>query len=115
MHEFKQNPVRIAMDYAFHGRVRVVADGVGTLIGVFDQFVGARHILGGNRVRRIIHVDQRTDRRRQRNGVARGNGVEGCRLFRADEAIRYEITNTAQGRLSQDASPPLVPRLPGRS
>ncbi len=83
------------MDDPRHRAVRLVPDRVLKLLRQRLNFARIRHELPGNRIGRVGRIDQPGKRRRDGDGIARGDRVE-ARIGR-DEASLNEFIEAAQG------------------
>ncbi len=96
--ELQQHPVGIAMHDPFDRAVGIIADRVGALRRMPRELRGVGNELARDRVVWIASVDQRGDRGRDRNGVARRDRLERGGVGGVDEAGRFEFRNGAKGR-----------------
>ena len=74
------------MHDAFHRAVRVVADRVAEFFGPMVEFRRIGNELARDRVVRIVCLDQRGQRGRQRHRIARGNRLQARRGVRAAQS-----------------------------
>ena len=95
MRELEQHAVGIAMDDAGHGAVRVVADRIGALLGPGVQLRRIGHELPRDRIVRIAAVDQRGHRRRDGDGILRGDLLERGALLRGRKPRGFEVGQLA--------------------
>ena len=95
--ELQQRAVGIAMDETRHRALQIVADRIGALGGIDDQFAAVGDELARDRVGGIGGVDQRGERRRHRDRVARADRGELGRAARVDEARRDQRGGGGEG------------------
>ena len=89
----QQHPVGIAVDDAGDGRVGLVADRVGPLLGRGDEFLGPGDELAADPV--LGAGDQLGHRRGDRHGVARRHPLQRRQSLHGDEAGRGEVAGAA--------------------
>ena len=83
------------MHDAGDGAVRVVADRVGALLGPRRQLRRIGHELPRDRIVRIVAVDQPGHRRRDGDGILRGDLLERGALLRGRKPGGVEIGQLA--------------------
>ena len=86
------------MHDAGHRRMRIIADRIGVLPGLLDQFGSIRDELPRDRIIGIIRIDQRGDIGRHRDGVAGGDFLEIGERGRRRKAPLDELGRLAQRR-----------------
>ena len=79
-------------------RMRIIADRIGVLAGLLDQFRGARNELPRDRIVGIVGIDQRGDVGRHRDRIARGDLFEIGERGRRRKAAFDEFGGLAQRR-----------------
>src|SRR5260370_703907 len=77
-------------------RMSIVADRIGALAGLLDQFPGVRDELARDRIVGIFAVDQISDVRRYRDRVARGDPFEIGQISRRRKAVGDQLGGLPQ-------------------
>ena len=78
--------------------MRVIADRIGALVRLHDQFLGAWNELPRDRIVGIVGVDQGGDIRRHRHRVACRDLLQIGEILDRDQALVDQFRGLAQGR-----------------
>jgi hypothetical protein len=82
---------------ALDGTVRVVANRVEEFLRLMIEFGPARHELARDRIVAVVAVDDAGQRRRQRDGVARGDLLQTRQLRGQRKALLADLRRAADG------------------
>ncbi len=90
MHDLEKRPVGIAVDHTLDRAVRLVTDRISELFRPAVQLLGTRHELACDRVGSVRRIDQSRHIRRDRDGIALGDGAQRFGRARRDQACGGE-------------------------
>ena len=107
LHDLQKHAVRVAVDDPRDGRMGVVADRVGALLGSRVQLFGRRQELAADGTVGALFGDQLDHRRRDGNGVAPADVLGGRSLGGVDHPCFHKVARAAQcsGASAQTARP----------
>ena len=101
------------MHHAFHRRMRVVADRIAQFVRRDLELARIGAKLRGDRIVRIGRIDQRVHRRRDRDGVARGDFAK--RQFAAPLSALARVMSSSNSKRLRVSHLPPPASAPGSS